>query len=270
MLSVTRYSIRNESLTPWIKFIWYFEAANADIHNKLLPTDCIDVILNLSDKIIYETASYSFCAAPFHINGLRSEHSYIHHTGTVRIFGISFYPFGLLPFVKKPLASIQDKIIDLYTLSKPLAQNLKLAVTDSVPVEKIIENIENVLLSELQVNSDYIHKAKLIYEFMEAADNVKIQSFCRERRINIKTFERMVLLCTGYTPKLLHRIRRFQVASNQLVHQDSTNLTGITYDNCFTDQAHLIKEFQNFSGTAPRAFQQEKVTIKENTKYSYI
>lgn len=47
VLSITRYSIKTKRLAPWIKFIWYLEAEEADIHYKLLPTDCIDIILNM-------------------------------------------------------------------------------------------------------------------------------------------------------------------------------------------------------------------------------
>ena len=55
ILNITRYAIKNECLIPWVKFFWHIEAANADIHYKLLPTDCIDVILNLADDVVYET-----------------------------------------------------------------------------------------------------------------------------------------------------------------------------------------------------------------------
>lgn len=78
MLSITRYSIKNKCLTPWIKFIWHFETENADIHYKLLPTDCIDLILNLSENMIYEVENHHISAPLLHINGLRSKPSYIH------------------------------------------------------------------------------------------------------------------------------------------------------------------------------------------------
>ena len=269
MLSVTRFSIENERLVPWVKFIWHFENENANIHHKLLPTDAIDVILNLSNRMIYETRYGNVTAPPLHVNGLRREHSYIHQTGFVSIFGISFYPYGLFPFTHKPLESIQDAIIDLSTISIPLAQKLRLAVSRNT-VRDAVYHIEKALFSELQVSGNYIHKAKLIMDFIEADENVTIKSFCEEHGVNIKTFERMALRYTGYTPKTLRRIKRFQSASNQLIRRNPQNLSNVAYDNHFADQAHLIKEFQRFSGIPPRAFQQEKVTIKENTIYSYV
>ena len=61
ILNITRYAIKNECLIPWVKFFWHIEAVNADIHYKLLPTDCIDVILNLADVIVYETEMSKTC-----------------------------------------------------------------------------------------------------------------------------------------------------------------------------------------------------------------
>lgn len=68
ILNITRYATKNECLIPWVKFFWHIEAANADIHYKLLPTDCIDVILNLADDVVYETECNKIIAPPFHIN----------------------------------------------------------------------------------------------------------------------------------------------------------------------------------------------------------
>jgi len=55
MLQIVRYAIKSERLKPWVKFIWYLETvSNVSLNHKLLPTDSIDVIINLSDKIDYQ------------------------------------------------------------------------------------------------------------------------------------------------------------------------------------------------------------------------
>ena len=155
MLHITRYSIKSESLTPLIKFLWSFESENASINYKLLPTDCIDIILNLSSDMVYETKSERVIAPPFHINGLRADYSYISQTGRVRVMGISFYPFGLFPFVNKSLAHIQNKIVDLHTLSTILAKKLKVVVYSGRKINEMTDHIESILCAEL--NSQYPH-----------------------------------------------------------------------------------------------------------------
>ena len=115
-----------------------------------------------------------------------------------------------------------------------------------------------------------MEKAQIISDFMAIEDGTSVKLFCSEHGINIKTLERIFLYYTGYTPKVLSCIKRFQNASNQLTYQQSASLTDITYRNSFTDQSHFIKEFTRFSGTTPCTFQSEKSTVKENAKYTYI
>lgn len=268
IFEITRYSVQNKCLTPWVKFIWQLNTRNADYHYKLLPTDCIDVILNLESEMVYETESGQFIAPPFHINGLRSKSSFIHQKSNVCAFGISFYPYGLFPFVHTSITGLQDKIISLGELSTDLEQKLRCAAFDNKP-DEIVKAIEQVLVNELSVNQHFRDKARLIEIFLTVAKDMSVKNFCKEREINIKTFERIVLFYTGFTPKLLRDIRRFQNASNQLTHQCTDGLAEIAHDNNFADQTHFTKEFRRFSGVAPRTFQVEKITVKENVKYTY-
>lgn len=269
IINITRYAIKSEQLTPWVKFLWKIDVPNAGLHYKLLPTDCIDIILNLANKIVYETEFEKIDAPPFHINGLRSKHSFVHQTDKICIWGISFSSYGLYPLINKSLKGLQNKVVDLYELSFSLAQQLKKAVANDSN-ESIVAAIEKALIDELFINQDFIENSQLISDFMAGSDNISVKSFCRDNAINIKTFERLFLHYTSYTPKVLRCIKRFQNASNQLVHQHLASLTDITYENRFTDQSHFIKEFKRFSGTSPRTFESEKITVKENVSYTYL
>jgi DNA-directed RNA polymerase subunit L len=220
---MTRYSIKTESLEPWVKFIWHFEAKAAEIHHKLLPIDCIDLILNLSGDISYETDSNCVLATPFHINGLRSKHSYVHQTGNIHIFGISFYPFGLYPFIHKSLVGVKDEVVDLFEFALPLARKLELAVMSSQTTDHIVEEIEKALYMELNVKEEDRYWTNLIRDYLVTDGSISMQSFCLEHSINIKTFKRKVLCYSGYTPKVLLAIKRFQKAGNQLAHQNQNS-----------------------------------------------
>lgn len=218
--------------------------------------------------MVYETEAGSIVAPDFHINGLRSKPSFIHHKNNVCTFGISFYPYGLFPFVHTPIKGLQDRIISLHELSFDLEQKLRCAVLGK-ETDEIVNSINQTLVSELFISQGFCDKAQLIQIFLTVAHDISVKDFCREYGINIKTFERMVLFHTGFTPKLLRDIKRFQNASNQLAHQRNCSLAEIAYDNNFTDQTHFTKEFRRFSGVAPRTFQSEKITVKENVTYTY-
>ena len=158
-----------------------------------MPTDCIDIVLNLKSDIVYETDSGKIVAPPFHINGLRSKPSFIRQNGDAFIFGISFYSYGLFPFVRKPLKCLQDEVVDLREMSLELEQKFTSAVSGANS-EEIIKSIEHALISELVADPNFLREVPLINDYLTIADDVTVKDFCEQHAINIKTFERKVLL----------------------------------------------------------------------------
>lgn len=265
MFEIERYPVSKDNLKKWVKFIWHFKADCSDVHHKLLPMNSIDIVINLADDIVYETKNINIVAPKLHVNGLRNQHSFLYQNGNIDVWGISFYAFGFYPFINKSLESIQNEIIDLNLLSKSLADKLNIAVkkeTTQCNIESILEALD----SELKISDSYLVRSELIREFMQA-DNIPISLFCLNNGINQRTFERFVLKMTGYTPTNLRRIRRYQVASNQLLMNEYPKIIEVVYANNYTDQAHFTKDFKSYSGTSPRLFKKEKITVIENSNY---
>lgn len=269
MLPITRYMIKDKLLSPWVKFLWSFDQPNGNVSNKLLPTDTIDILINLSGTMIYQTKTCRYLAPAVHINGLRNEHSMIHHTGNIKAYGISFYAYGLYPFIQGKLSATKGRIADLHTLSSPFAEKLN---ADAIHGSEhtAFQHIENVLRTEIKANEADHRNVKLIEEFLRADHCSTIHEYCNSKNMNIKTLERITKKYTGDTPKTLRRLRRFQTASNQLVHQRQLDLTSIAHNNYFSDQSHFIRDFVAFAGLSPRVFQIEKKSIKENAIYKII
>lgn len=266
MFRIERYPVTDHELKNWVKFIWHFKADNVSVHHKLLPMDSIDILINLADEMIYETASERVVAPKVHVNSLRCQYSFIHQAGSVNVWGISFYSFGLYPFINIPIKDIQNHIADVNTLSIRLADKLKEAVSHETN-RRIIESITEALNTELHPSDKCLKRAELIKEFLETGDNQSIHSFCLNHGISQRTFERFVFHITGYTPVNLRRIRRYQATSKQLLFDKAARISEIVYDNNYADQSHFIKEFRSFSGVPPKTFQQEKITVVENTHY---
>ena len=167
------------------------------------------------------------------------------------------------------MTDLKDHIIDLTEFAPKMAQKLEQAV-HKITNEEIITDIEAILLSELDVDQTLIENAQIIYELLTNEEHPSIKTFCQQNALNIKTLERMTLRYTGFTPKTLQNISRFQSVGNQLTHIATDRLTDVAYDNHFTDQAHLVKEFKRFSGVAPKSFLSEKVSVKEHASYTYL
>ncbi|WML33734.1 helix-turn-helix domain-containing protein [Clostridium sp. OS1-26] len=271
MLPITRYAIKSLQLRKWIKFIWYLETeADVTVKHKLLTTDSIDIILNLSDKIEYQIGSDIYKTSDFHFNALRDRYGYINQKGKLKVFGISFYPFGLYPFLQIPISEFNNQVIDLKVTAKELTKKLEASINTLSPVYDTVLSLEKSLESMLDNSLGEVKMFNLIQIFALESKYCSIKSFCHDNNLNAKTLERACLKYTGYTPKALQRIGRFQTASNKLICKKAEDtIASVAYENDYFDQAHFTREFQEFTGVTPSKFLKEHITIKENTKYIY-
>jgi methylphosphotriester-DNA--protein-cysteine methyltransferase len=58
----------------------------------------------------------------------------------------------------------------------------------------------------------------------------------------------------GLTPKLLHRVRRFQRTVSSLRQITAPDWSRLALDCGFFDQSHLARDFVQFSGFSPAEF----------------
>ncbi|MEL6812254.1 MAG: AraC family transcriptional regulator, partial [Bacteroidota bacterium] len=58
----------------------------------------------------------------------------------------------------------------------------------------------------------------------------------------------------GLTPKVFHRIMRFNEILQQIHKKEHIAWSQVAYQFGYTDQSHFIKEFKEFSGFSPEEF----------------
>ncbi|WP_051355971.1 DUF6597 domain-containing transcriptional factor [Acetobacterium malicum] len=232
MLQIVRYTIKSERLKPWVKFVWYLEtASDVSLNHKLLPTDSIDVIINLSDKIDYQIEKQRYRAGTFHFNGMRNKPGFIIQAGKLKVFGISFYPYGLYPFLNVPMLEFRNQLNDLELVDKRFVQKQKVAIQDAKETSEVVYAIEKALLLLLDQNMVEMKKIDLIRRFCRENKEQSINDFCEKNRVNIKILERQCLKYAGYTPKTLIRIGRFQLASKQLIYNEENSFAELACDS---------------------------------------
>jgi AraC-like DNA-binding protein len=83
---------------------------------------------------------------------------------------------------------------------------------------------------------------------------VKIDALAARLGVTRRHLERVCRRDLGLSPKTLARILRFRRAAALLAHGRATSGADLAAACCYTDQAHLIREFQEFAGTTPKMF----------------
>ncbi len=75
-----------------------------------------------------------------------------------------------------------------------------------------------------------------------------------------RTFERRFFRKVGLSPKYYARLRRIGYACNLIAGKKKVNWPDIFYQAEFYDQAHFIKDFEEFTGRTPQQY------LNENTE----
>jgi transcriptional regulator GlxA family with amidase domain len=83
---------------------------------------------------------------------------------------------------------------------------------------------------------------------------MRIRDLAQSCSLSVRQFERRFKQLTGFTPKLLARLIRFEALRDQLLRTATTRHPDLAYDFGYTDQIHMIRDFKAFAGWTPMQF----------------
>jgi len=159
--------------------------------------------------------------------------------GDTRIFGVRFHPHGASQVLKMPMPDVTGSFVDLQGFSGgdpsfegQIAQFEKLAG---------VREDEDLLVTHA------------VSRMVDAGGIVEIAAFAAMAGISCRQFERRFLSLVGLPPKLFCRIQRFQKIFAAL-EQPGTNWVNAAIECGYYDQAHLIRDFKEFTGRTPSVF----------------
>lgn len=265
LLPTTQYFPTHPILKQFIKYFWVIQSHEpVNVCHKLLPVGNIDIIINFSSDITYfESGQTEIKPKMIHFNSIRDRYYYIYQTGRLEVFGISFFPTGIYPFLKIPLDEFQKETVDLDLLCKEFTGQVEDSLKNSHSVSERILTIENQLLKRIEINLFPSYERRVFDSFKDSVHKLNINQFCDHYGINPRKLERLFNKHIGISPKQYRRIQRFQGILNDIVTKKNSNLTSLAFENEYYDQNHFIKEFKSFTGVTPTKFINEKRSVKE-------
>jgi AraC-like DNA-binding protein len=192
----------------------------------------------------------------------------IQPTGRVSLFGIRFKPSGAFPFLRMPLSEVTERIPNLDCILNGRVANLEEGINLASSFRERIAIAESVLsnladersLSDKQSGE---YRAFMAVERIAQADGcVSIDELVREVGLSGRHLGRQFLNTVGVGPKLLARIFRFQKVFKALQDQ-SPSWSSIAYECGYYDQAHLIRDFNEFAGQSPNSYLAQQHDISD-------
>jgi methylphosphotriester-DNA--protein-cysteine methyltransferase len=256
-------------LARFVKCFWTLEAGispgDDSAPEPVMPDGCIELIFNLANPFTRYHADGTLERQPRSIiAGQMRSSAMIEPSGRIDLFGVRFQYAGASPFFRFPLSELTDSIVDLGFVWGSEGGEIEARIHEAPTAEMRAGIVENGLLRLLAKNTaaDGVVEAasKLIVENMGLASIDKISD---SMGVNGRRLERRFQQSLGLSPKRFSRIIRFQNFLGAVRNDPSNGILDAALSFGYYDQAHLIREFREFSGKTPLAFFENEHKLSE-------
>ena len=167
---------------------------------------------------------------------------------------IQFKPYGSFSFLKQSIHKLNNQVIPAENIFGNDILKLREHILQANSPKTKFKTVTNWL------NSIYNEKETPNPELLQIVDKLLSEPLTNHKKIisyYSKTQKHLISQFKKYcglTPKVLHRIARFNELLLQINQQQQISWPQIAYQFGYTDQSHFIKELKEFSGFNPKEF----------------
>jgi len=230
-------------LQPYVHCFWELKSTEplSTTYNYRVITDgCIDLIIDcqsFNGMLIAGIADTSF-EVPM--------------DGTVSYLGIRFLPASIHTFLKFPVSTIINQMLNVDNLSDRSLDSLAELIFEKNDLTGRILVAESFLLKLLSKRNSEIHPglARALHHILSTGGDISIQNKAAEW-ISPRQLRRLFHDHVGCSPKLFARITRFQKTLYTMRYGSPGERINPFYQHGYFDQAHFIKEFKLLYGSTP-------------------
>ena len=247
-----------------VELLTYYEA-RSELHTieRLLPDGSVNIIIDLTEtpKYIFDNntliQTQQFQRA--WVSGMHSKYISISAAKNACMFVIRFLPGRSFPFLKMPLNELSDRVTDAELLPGKKINILREQLLHADPVSKKFAVAEKWLntIASYSLNSEAIVRYA-VGEINKSSSIKSLAEIADKSGYSQKQFIHIFKTHLGITPKMYHRIVRFNKVLAEIEKTQSIHWTKLCYDLEYHDQAHFIKDFHQFAGFNPNNFLKER------------
>lgn len=255
-----------EILQPYVECYFVWESEEPLLKEFVVespPSAYPGIVFNYGDPYSLQNKKYAKLQVPQQfVAGLSTYSFKLFLNGQVGIAGIVFKPAALSTLFDLEGYQFTEERTDLFTvLPYDYVKKYTVQIKQAKGIKEKVKYMEEFLLHHYKLNKpepDYIDAAANI--IAEKNGMLHVQDLLQQSCMSRRTFERHFFRKVGLSPKYFARIRRIGYVANLIAGKKKVNWPAIFYEAEFFDQAHFIKDFEEFTGRAPQQY------LKENTE----
>jgi AraC-like DNA-binding protein len=244
-------------LRRFVQVFWYSQApVAAHRYERILPTGCTQVILNLEHDCLHDcfAGAPDQPVAPALVVGGRSAYEIVAARDMASLIGISFKPGGFAAFAGDAVDRFSNLSIPLEATWGAASLTLRSRLRETDDIRTRFRIIEAFLVERLAACARPNAGARrrvvefALSNFGSAPALSTVREVARSTGLSERRFSQIFREEVGLSPKVWCRIQRFQRAVRLLHSSADVPWAEMALDCGFYDQSHFANEFRAFSG----------------------
>jgi AraC-like DNA-binding protein len=172
-------------------------------------------------------------------------------TGTVDSFAIFFQPTGLYRMFSLPMHELTNTDHDAQAVLGSSIHELQGRLSEARSFEERVHIANTVFLRRCSTLPSPDGIAMAAMAILYQGGSIQVPALAQQACMSSRQFERRFTREVGLPPKLYARIARFESALEGKALSTGDSWTDVANRFGYFDQAHMIKDFKEFSGEIP-------------------
>jgi AraC-like DNA-binding protein len=248
-------------LSDLVHDIWSYESAGAvPRKERILPTGTIELVITLREDVlrIYDAAMVTprarFSSAL--VSGPYSGMFGIDMDERRSVVGVHFRPGGAFPFLRVSAEELADQHVGLDALWGRAAIELRERLCAAPTAQAQMQLLEAALVARLAEPMKRHRAVSAALHLVRCRGaGLTVRTIAKEVGLSERRFIRVFATEVGVTPKRFLRLDRFHRARSHIARSAGPpDWARIACATGYFDQAHLIRDFRQFSGLSPTRY----------------
>jgi AraC-like DNA-binding protein len=219
----------------------------------------MEIILHLAGRFEELTAEGWRRQPRMLVSGQITRPVTVRPAGEVFTVGVRLKSWAGGPLLREHASRLTDRLVELEAVNQRLARALRpLLACDEVTPEAL-----DSALGSLAGGGDAVDRriCSAVARVERACGRGAVDSLHQHTGIGNRQLERLFQDHVGVGPKLFARMVRFRSVLRAVSATSTPKWAEVAAEYGYADQAHLIRDFQQFAGCTPRALWQEASSL---------
>jgi len=244
-------------LADVIQLYWIYQGKTpAHAFERVLPMGREEILINLSDGELrcYEEDGrlHHRTSGPL-VTGLHRSSYVIDTRQQSAIMGVHFKPGGIWRLLGIPAHELSDARVEMQALFGSDACELMDRLIRTPWLQERLRTVDSALCARRFKN---LHPAVTwaAAQISRYPTAVRVTALAEESGLSMRRFGELFTMQVGVGPKSFLRLQRFHATSRHIHAAQAPDWCDIAGHMGYADQAHMIREFREFSGLTPATY----------------